>query len=340
MGTDIDWKHLGFQYLPTNSHIKYIWRDGQWQEGELVSSPYLHLNIAATALHYGQTAFEGLKAFRGKDDKIRIFRPDMNAARMQRTAHRICMPEVPEEMFISAIRRVIKDNLEYVPPYGTGGALYIRPLLFGSGPQIGINPADEYIFLILVLPVGPYYKGGLKPVRAIVLDEYDRAAPRGVGHIKVGGNYAASLEPHHLAREKGFQVELYLDAAEHKYIDEFGTSNFIAISKDKSQYITPDSPSILPSVTNNSLQTLAEDAGLEVVKRSIAFDELDDFSEIGACGTAVVLTPVNEIVRGERTILVDDNKNGCGPVLQKLYDRVTAIQYGEKDDYFGWTYEL
>ena len=340
MNEKVDWKNLGFKYVQTNSHIKHIWRDGQWDSGELTSEPYMNLHIAATALHYGQTAFEGLKAFRGKDDKIRIFRPNMNAARMQRTARRVCMPEVSEEMFIESIRRVIRDNIEYVPPYGSGGALYIRPLLFGSGPQIGIHPADEYVFLVLVVPVGPYYKGGLKPVRAVVLDEYDRAAPHGVGHIKVGGNYAASLEPHHLAQEKGFQVELYLDAAEHKYIEEFGTSNFVAVSKDQKQFITPDSPSILASITNDSLQEIAEDLGMEVVRRPVEFEELETFSEVGACGTAVVLTPVNEIVRGERKITIDGTKNGCGPVLQKLYDRVTAIQYGEEEDKFGWTYEV
>jgi len=340
VSVNIDWKNLGFRYLQTNSHVKYIWRDGEWDSGELVTEPYLNLHIAATALHYGQTAFEGLKAFKCKDGKIRIFRPNMNAARMQQTARRVCMPEVPQEMFIDAIRRIIHDNIAYVPPYGSGGSLYIRPLLFGSGPQIGIHPADEYVFLILVLPVGPYYKGGLKPVRAVVLDEYDRAAPHGIGNVKVGGNYAASLEPHHLAQEKGFQVELYLDAAEHKYIEEFGTSNFVAISKDQTEFITPDSPSILPSVTNNSLQVIAQDAGLDVVKRPVAFDELENFSEVGACGTAVVLTPVNEIVRGDHVISVDGTQDGCGPVLQTLYNRVTAIQYGEEEDKFGWTYEI
>lgn len=335
---DIDWSKLGFSYTQTACHIRYTWKDGKWDGGELVSDPYFNIHIAATALHYGQTAFEGLKAYRCKDGKARVFRPEMNARRISASARRICMAEVPEELFLDGVRRVVRANIDYLPPYGTGATMYIRPLLFGSGPQIGVNAAKEYTLIILVTPVGAYYKGGLKPVSAIVFDEYDRAAPHGTGMIKIGGNYAASLLPHKIAHDKGYPVDLYLDAAEHKYIDEFGTSNFIAIDK-KGAYVTPKSASILPSVTNDGLQILAAHLGMPVEVRPVLFDEIKDFAEIAACGTAVVITPVNEIVRGEQVIQVGP-REGCGPVLQKLYDNYTGIQWGEIEDPFGWMVEI
>jgi branched-chain amino acid aminotransferase len=334
----IDWSSLGFQYMDTNCHIRYVWRDGSWSAGELVREPYLHLHIAATALHYGQALFEGLKAFSCRDGKVRLFRPQANARRMALGARRICMAEVPEALFLDAIRRVVDANREFVPPYGTGGSLYVRPLLIGSGAQIGVSPAKEYTFIVLVTPVGAYYKGGLQPVRAIVLDDYDRAAPQGVGHTKVAGNYAASLEPHHQAHERGFPVELYLDAREHRYVEEFGTSNFIAISKD-GRYITAKSSSILASVTNDGLQVLAREMGMPVEVRPVEFDEIAGLAEVAACGTAVVITPVNEIVRGERVIRVGPAA-GVGPVFGKLYRRYTALQVGEAEDTFGWTVEV
>jgi len=334
----IDWSKLGFEYMDTDCHVRYLWRDGKWNDGEQVADPHCNLHIAATVLHYGQTAFEGLKAFRCKDGKVRVFRADANARRMATTARRICMPEVPEAMFLDAVKRAIRANIDYVPPYGTGGSLYVRPLLFGSGPQIGVNPAKEYTFIVMVVPVGAYYKGGMKPVRAVVLDDYDRAAPLGVGHIKVAGNYAASLEPHRVAHDRGFAVELYLDAKEHRYVEEFGTSNFVGISK-AGHYVTAESQSILPSITNMSLQQLARDLGMPVEVRRVAFDELADFAEIGACGTAVVITPVNEIVRGDLTIRVGP-RDGCGPVLEKLCKQVKAIQDGETPDTHAWTMEV
>jgi len=334
----IDWASLGFQYMDTNCHVRYVWRDGRWDNGELVREPYLRMHIAATALHYGQAAFEGLKAFACRDGKVRLFRPQANARRLASSARRTCMAEVPEELFLDAVRRVVDANREFVPPYGTGGSLYVRPLLIGTGPQIGVNPAKEYTFIVLVTPVGAYYKGGLKPVRAVVLDGYDRAAPHGLGHIKVAGNYAASLEPHHVAHEQGFPVELYLDAREHKYVEEFGTSNFIAISRE-GHYVTAQSSSILPSVTNDGLQTVARDLGMPVDVRPVAFDELAGFAEVAACGTAVVITPVNEIVRGDQVIRVGP-REGCGPVFAKLYQRYTALQVGEAPDLHGWTVEV
>ncbi len=330
----LDWENLGFSYVRTNCHIQYIWRDGRWDEGKLVSEPFLSMHIAATSLHYGQAAFEGLKAFTCKDGEIRLFRPDMNGRRLGTTARRICMAEVPEAMFTDAVKRVVAANRDFVPPYGSGGSLYVRPLLIGTSAQIGIGPAQEYVFLVLVTPVGAYYKGGLKPVRAVVFDDYDRAAPHGTGHVKVAGNYAVSLEPHLLAHHRGFSVELYLDAKEHKYVEEFGTSNFIGITKD-GRYVTPQSHSILPSITNDSLQQVARDLGMAVEVRPITFDELPDLAEIAACGTAVVITPVNEIVRGDRVVRVGPAE-GCGPTLEKLYRHVTGIQVGEQPDTYGW----
>ena len=334
---EIDWSSLGFRYMDTDSHIRYTWKDGSWDSGELVKEPYLSIHIAASCLHYGQAAFEGMKAFRCKDGKIRVFRPQDNAGRLAMTSRRICMPEVPEALFLDALSRVIKANEAYVPPYGTGGSLYLRPLLIGTGAQIGVAPGLEYAFIVLVVPVGPYYKGGLQPVRAIIYDEFDRAAPLGVGHVKVGGNYAASLFAHEKAKHEGYPVELYLDAKEHKYIEEFATSNFIGIKNNS--YVTPDSPSILPSVTNKTLKQIATDLGRNVEVRPVPFEELGTFSEIGACGTAVVVTPVCEVRRGETVIRVG-SETGCGPVLQKLYEIVQGIQYGERPDTHGWCWEI
>ena len=230
--TDIDWSKLGFGFSDVNCHIRYVWKDGKWSEGELVKDPYITMHIGASCLHYGQECFEGMKAFRQKSGKIVIFRPDENARRMHRTAIRTVMAPVPEEMFIEAAEKVVAANEEFVPPYGTGGSLYLRPLLIGTGPQIGVAPAKEYTFMIMVMPVGAYYKGGLKPVRAVILDDWDRAAPHGMGDVKVGGNYAASLFAHEKAKHDGWPVELYLDAKTHKYVEEFSTSNFLGIKKD------------------------------------------------------------------------------------------------------------
>jgi len=324
--------------MDTACHIRYTWRNGAWDVGELVKEPYLNLHIAASCVHYGQAAFEGLKAFRCKDGKVRIFRPQENARRMVHTARRMCMAEFPEGLFMEAVQRVIRANEAYVPPYGTGGSLYIRPLLIGTGAQIGVAPANEYTFIVLVLPVGPYYKGGLKPVRALIYDEYDRAAPLGVGHVKVAGNYGSSLYAHELAKKNGYPVELYLDAKEHRFIEEFATSNFIGITTDN-RYVTPESSSILPSVTNRTLMQLAKDMGMAVEVRPVPFEELATFAEIGACGTAVVVTPVCEVRRGDTVIRVG-SETGCGPVLQKLYEAVQGIQYGELPDTHGWCVEV
>ncbi|MCH2176380.1 MAG: branched-chain amino acid aminotransferase [Lentisphaeria bacterium] len=331
---NIDWSSLGFCYMQTKSFIRYTYKDGAWGEGELLQDPYIPIHIAATALHYGQAAFEGLKAFSQPNGDIGVFRLDENAKRLANTASRVMMAEVPEEMFREAVLKVVEDNKEFVPPAETGGSLYIRPLLYGSGPCIGVQPSEEYTFIVLVMPVGDYYKGGLQPVRATIIDGYDRAAPNGVGHVKVAGNYAASLEPSALAKKAGCPINLYLDAKENKYIDEFGTSNFIAITKDGT-YVTPKSTSILPSITNKSLMELASFKGITVEQRAIDIAEIKDFTEIAACGTAVVITPVNELL-WKGCVKKIGFDGSCGPILQDLYNHVKAIQSGTTEDVFGW----
>ena len=248
------------------------------------------------------------------------------------------MPPVPTEMFLDALDRVVKDNIDYVPPYGTGCSMYVRPLLIGTGPQIGVAPAHEYDFLMMVMPMGDYYKGGIKPVRAIIFDEYDRAAPQGMGDVKVGGNYAASLYAHEKAHHMGFPVELYLDSKTHTHVEEFATSNFLGFKKDGT-YVTVKSSSVLPSVTNLSLQQLAKDMGHTVEVRTVPYEELREFAEIGACGTAVVVTPVYEVVRGDDVIRVG-SETECGPNLLKLHNAVQDIQFGRAPDVHGWCREI
>ena len=336
--TDIDWASLGFGFSDVNCHIRAVWKDGKWGPLEFVKDPYITMHIGASCLHYGQECFEGIKAFRQKSGRIVIFRPGENARRMYRTAVRCVMPPVPEEMFIEALDRIVAANEEFVPPYGTGGSLYLRPLLIGTGPQIGVAPAKEYTFLVMVMPVGAYYKGGLKPVRAVILDDWDRAAPHGMGDVKVGGNYAASLFAHEKAKHDGWPVELYLDAKEHKYVEEFSTSNFLGITKD-GKYVTPDSCSVLPSVTNLSLREAAEDLGMTVERRPIPYEEIRDFVAVAALGTAVVITPVWEITRGSDVIRISA-ADEVHPTLLKLYQTVQGIQYGEIPDTRGWCHEV
>jgi len=329
---DIDWDKLGFQYVKTKSNIRLTWEDGSWSAPRLTSDQTLNVHIAATCLHYGQACFEGLKAFRHSNGETHIFRPWENAKRLSASSRRLLGPEIPEELFVDAVKQVVEDNIDFVPPYGSGGALYIRPLLIGVAPTIGISPSSKYELIILVTPVGPYYKGGIKPVDALIMDEYDRAAPLGTGGVKVGANYATSLVPSKVAQDKGFSINLYLDAKEHKFIDEFGTSNFIGITKDGA-YITPKSPTVLPSITNKSLMTLAEDLNIKVEKRPIPVEELSDFVEVGACGTAVVITPIRRLVQGNKTWHYGDE---CGPVLKKLYDEMTNIHFGISEDRHNW----
>lgn len=332
----IQWEKLGFDYMPVRSHIRYSFKDGAWDDGRLIDGDEISMSIAATALHYGQTVFEGLKAFTCADGKVRLFRPRENARRLNESMRYILAPEVPEELFLDAVQRVVVDNIDYVPPYGSGGSLYIRPFAFGSGAKIGVGPSDQYEFIVAVMPVSAYYKGGIKPVDAVILDGFDRAAPHGTGHIKLGGNYAASMMPSKIAKERGFPITLFLDAETHTQIDEFGTSNFIGVTRD-GKYVTPKSRSILRSITNMSLRDIAAGLGIPVEERPIMLTELGDFAEVGACGTAVVITPVGRIVHGDD---VYEYGGECGPVLHRLYNQVTGIQYGEIDDSRGWMTEI
>lgn len=333
---EIDWKNLGFKFMPVKSNIRYHYANGKWREGNLYSDDSFTISVASNCLHYGQAAFEGLKAFTCKDGKVRVFRAPENAKRLNSSIAHLLMPEIPKAMFVEAVKAVVKDNIDYVPPYGSGGALYIRPVIVGTSPQIGISASEEYEFIVLVVPVGPYYKHGIKPVDAYLVEEFDRAAPAGTGHIKIAGNYAASLAPTKLAKAKGCSVALFLDAASHEYIEEFGTSNFIAITDDKT-YVTPRSTSILPSITNMSLIELAKHNGIKVERRPVHKKELPAFIEVGACGTAVVITPIGRIVHQDNNYCYG---SALGPVLKQLYDMMTGIHYGEKPDNFGWMMEI
>jgi len=330
----IDWKNLGFGYMKADYNIRCWYRNGKWGELEVSDSEQITVHMAATALHYGQEAFEGLKAFRGKDNKIRVFRMDENAKRLRNSANGIMMAPVPEDLFMEAIRKAVKMNEKYVPPFESGASLYIRPLLIGTGPQIGVKPADEYLFMVFVMPVGPYFKEGFKPTDLVIYREYDRAAPHGTGIYKVGGNYAASLRSGTRAHAEGYSAVLFLDAKEKKYLDECGPANFFGIKNNT--YVTPKSTSILPSITNMSLRQLAADMGMTVEERKIPVEELAEFEEVGACGTAAVISPI------KRVFDADINKEYLygkepGTISQKLYNKLRAIQYGTEPDPYGWT---
>jgi len=333
---NIDWKNLPFGYLKTDWNIRCYFRNGKWGELETSSSEYVNIHIAATGLHYGQEAFEGMKAFRGKDGKVRVFRWNENAERFRRSAAGIRMAEVPEEIFKEAVWKAIGMNERFIPPYGSDAALYVRPVMFGTGAEVGVKPAKEYLFIVFVTPVGPYFKEGIKPVDMMICRDLDRAAPLGTGHIKVGGNYAASLMAIEKAHQAGYANVVFLDAKEKKYVDECGPANFFGI-KDNT-YITPESPSILPSITNKSLIRLAEDMGMKTEIRKIPVEELDTFEEVGACGTAAVISPIIKIVDIHTGKIFEYCKDGKpGPVSLKLYQKLQAIQHGDEPDIYGWT---
>ena len=331
---DIDWKSLTFGYLRTDYNVRCYYRDGKWGEVEVCSDEYLKLHMAATCLHYGQEAFEGLKAYRCPDGKVRVFRAEENAARLQSTARGIVMPEVPTELFVDMVKKVVRLNQEYIPPYESGATLYLRPLLFGITAGVGVRPATEYCFLIFATPVGPYFKGGFSSNPYVIVRDVDRAAPLGTGMFKVGGNYAASLRANKMAHEKGYASEFYLDAKEKKYVDECGAANFFGIKNNT--YVTPKSTSILPSITNKSLMQIAEDLGMKVERRPVAEDELDSFEEAGACGTAAVISPISRLDDLE-TGKVYNFGDKPGPWSTKLYETLRGIQYGTIEDKHGWT---
>jgi len=319
--------------MDTDYNVRCYYRNGKWGELEVSSESHISVHMAASGLHYGQEAFEGLKAFKGKDGKIRIFRLDENAKRLQLSCQGTLMAELPIEIFTEAVLKAVKLNERFVPPYDSGASLYVRPLLFGSGPQIGVHPSDEYLFVVMVMPVGPYFKGGFKANSYAITRKYDRAAPHGTGTFKIGGNYAASLRANKEAHDLGYTSEFYLDAKEKKYIDECGAANFFGI-KDNT-YITPKSSSVLPSITNKSLQQLALDLGMKVEARQIPVEELTTFEEAGACGTAAVISPIKSIVDVELGITYSISEEP-GKVCKQLYEKLRNIQYGDEPDTHGW----
>lgn len=297
-----NWEDLTFGIVPTNGHVRHVWssKTNSWDAGRFIADPYVNMHIHAGVLHYGMTLFEGCKAFRSSDGKVRVCNLNENSARMNAGASRLVMPPVPQKMFNDAVDWAVRANAEFVPPYGTGGSMYIRPFLMGTGPILGLQPCPEFHFMVSVTPVGNYFgKGGVQGVHALLCKDYDRAAPRGTGDVKAGGNYAADLLPLKIAKAEGFGTTLYLDAAEQKYVEEFSVSNFIGISGDGA-YVTPSSGSILPSITNKMLMQLAKDKGLDVQARNVSYEEVLSFKEVGACGTATVCVPIASITDGDK----------------------------------------
>lgn len=338
---NLDWSNLGFTVVETNSIIISRYKDGVWSIPESISSTALTINPFAGAIHYACSCFEGLKAFRGVDGKVRIFRPQENARRMYDSADYIELPHPSEEMFIEMVIRCVKENIDFLPPYGNNASIYIRPLLIGCNPQLGITASSEALFAVMCNPVGTYMGKALNPVDAVLVRNFDRVAPNGTGAYKLSSNYAPAFRPYHYAHRNNFNEVLFLDSATHTKIDEFGSSNFIGIKNGV--YVTPLSPSVLPSITNKSLRQLAEDLGMKVERRVVPVEELAEFDEVGACGTAVVITPIRSItdkpaLEGEEITrkYTYGDPNQCGPVLRKLYETIRGIQDGTIEDKHGW----
>ena len=336
---DIDWGNLGFGYIKTDYRYVSNFKDGKWDDGEITTDDKVVLSECAGVLQYAQTVFEGLKAYTTEDGRIVTFRPDLNAERLNQSAARLEMPTLPEGRFIEAVEKTIKANAAFVPPYGSGATLYVRPYMFGSNPVIGVKPADEYQFRILVTPVGPYFKGGAKPI-VIKVSDFDRAAPHGTGNIKAGLNYAMSLHAIVTAHEEGFAENMYLDAATRTKVEETGGANFLFVTKD-GKVVTPKSNSILPSITRRSLIQVARDyLGLEAEEREITLEEVADMAECGLCGTAAVISPVGKINDHGREICFPSGMEEMGPVTKKLYDTLTGIQMGRLEAPEGWVHEI
>uniref|UniRef100_A0A7S1A3Y6 Branched-chain-amino-acid transaminase n=1 Tax=Noctiluca scintillans TaxID=2966 RepID=A0A7S1A3Y6_NOCSC len=332
-GAGLDWANMSWDYIPTNGHVRHVWKDGKWDQGGFFRDPYMTVHILANVFHYGQAIFEGFKVFHTADGEVCSFIDHLSLERMTRGCRRLHITPPTPEIWLSAVDELVCKNVDFVPPYGTGGALYLRPFIFGSGPKLGLGPSKEYTFGILCNPVGNYYQTGqLQSLDAMISDEFDRAAPKGAGDVKCAGNYAADLDSMFAAKQRGFPISLYLDSKEGRYIEEFNTSNFVAITKDGT-YLTPHAPrSILRSNTNRVLMQLASDMGIKVEERAIDFDkEVDSFAEVGAVGTAVVMTPIRSVTRGERKHTFDEPN-----VLRKLYDKVKAVQIGDDEDLHGW----
>ncbi|MCD7745685.1 MAG: branched-chain amino acid aminotransferase [Lachnospiraceae bacterium] len=336
---NIDWANLGFGYVQTDKRFVAHYKDGAWDDGELISDATVSISECAGVLQYAQTCFEGLKAYTTEDGHIVMFRPDLNAARLKSSCERLEIPVFPEERFVQAVSETVAANEAYVPPYGSGATLYIRPFIFGSSAVIGVAPADEYQFRVFTTPVGPYFKGGAKPL-TIRVSDFDRAAPHGTGHIKAGLNYAMSLYAIVDAHKKGFDENMYLDPATRTKVEETGGANFLFVTKDN-KVVTPKSDSILPSITRRSLITVAKEyLGLEVEEREVLFDEVKDFAECGLCGTAAVISPVGKIVDHGNEICLPSGMTEMGPVTKKLYDTLTGIQMGRIEAPEGWIYRI
>ena len=336
---NIDWGNLGFAYMPTKERFVAHYKDGAWDEGQMTTDATVQISECAGVLQYSQSCFEGLKAYTTEDGKIVCFRPDLNAARMADSCRRLEMPVFPEDKWVEAAMKVVEANKEFVPPYGSGATLYLRPFMFASGPVIGVKPADEYQFRIFCTPVGPYFKGGAKPITIRVCD-FDRAAPHGTGHIKAGLNYAMSLHAIVDAHQQGFDENMYLDAATRTYVEETGGANFLFVTKDN-KVVTPKSNSILPSITRRSLMYVAKEyLGLEAEERPVAFEEVKDFAECGICGTAAVISPVGKIVDHGNEICFPAGMEEMGPITKKLYDTLTGIQMGRIKAPEGWVREI
>ena len=332
---EIDWSNIGFGYVQTDKRYVSNYKDGKWDEGGLTEEANVVLNECAGVLQYAQTVFEGLKAYRTEDGHIVTFRPDLNASRMADSARRLEMPVFPEDRFIRAVEQVVEANADYVPPYGSGATLYIRPYMFGTNPVIGVKPADEYQFRVFATPVGPDFKGGAKPITIRVCD-FDRAAPHGTGHIKAGLNYAMSLHAIVDAHQQGYDENMYLDSATRTKVEETGGANFIFITKDN-KLVTPKSDTILPSITRRSLVYVAKEyLGMEVEEREVLFEEVKQFAECGLCGTAAVISPVGKVVDHGKEICFPSGMEEMGPVTKKLYDTLTGIQMGHIKAPEGW----
>lgn len=336
---NIDWGSLGFNYVDTDKRFVANYKNGAWDEGALVDDPMITMSECACVLQYAQTCFEGMKAYTTEDGRIVTFRPDLNAQRMEDSCRRLEMPVYPQDKFVDAVVQTVKANAAYVPPYGSGATLYIRPFMFGIDSIIGVKPANEYQFRVFTTPVGPYFKGGVKPI-TIRVSDVDRAAPHGTGDIKAGLNYAMSLHNIVDAHNKGYDENMYLDPASRKYVEETGGANFIFVTKE-GKVVTPKSNSILPSITRRSLMAVAKDyLGLEVEERPIAKEELKDFAECGLCGTAAVISPVGKIVDHDEEICLPSGMEDMGPVTKKLYDTLTGIQMGRIEAPEGWIKEI
>lgn len=336
---NLDWSNLGFGYVKTDKRFVANYKNGAWDDGVITDDDKVVISECAGVLQYAQTCFEGLKAYTTEDGHIVMFRPDLNAQRMADSAARLEMPVFPQDKFVQAVADTVKANAAWVPPFGSGATLYIRPYMFGSNPVIGVKPADEYQFRVFTTPVGPYFKGGAKPL-TIKVSDFDRAAPNGTGHIKAGLNYAMSLHAIVTAHEEGYAENMYLDPATRTKVEETGGANFIFITKD-GKVVTPKSSSILPSITRRSLIYVAKEyLGLEVEEREVLFDEVKDFAECGLCGTAAVISPVGKIVDHGREICLPSGMEQMGPTIQKLYDTLTGIQMGKIEAPKGWIYTV